>query len=132
MLGAKSNEHGLGTSLLERLEQQYCKLLEDQEKPSPYLKYLNRNYRCHHDIVAFLSKVIYKYPINCAPSFSMQKSHHGKHFPCVFYWSNCSDSKKISMAAKNTEANAVIRQVHRYFRNDEKDKCIISPFRTQV
>ena len=139
VLGDDSKKHGLAISLFERLEKEYNQLAG--ERGSDYVKYLAANYRCCPEIVMFLSKTIYKYPITCGPEACSERQHPAIRYPLVFYWCDFTHTKGMPLKGiMEFVAEAVSKQAQHYFVKwprewrhvKRREVCIMSPFRAQV
>ena len=137
VLGKEAQDHGLATSLLERLHA-YYNSDKMQSKTSEYSVSLMANYRCHSAILMLPSSLFYGSTLQCR---SEQMSHPLAPFPLQFI---CSSIKKIRnnlQGRDDAEAQILLEQVTKFVSNwpDHlwgpkclETVCIISPSADQV
>ena len=135
MLGKEAQEHGLATSLLERLHNQYIKLGEVTEK---HLASLLTNHRSQSGILMLPSSLFYGSTLQCR---TKDKPHPLASYPLQFICTSLKQAKSSPHSTDKLEAETLLNQVRRFVnqwpekqwgRKDLSRICIMSPSADQV
>ena len=131
MLGDKPNELGLGTSLLERLQNDYKKAGGNHKD---YIAHLRTNHRCHEDVLELPSQLFYN-------SSLLSRSTAGT-FPCapyplVFVCSSVADPQPDEEDISEDEAEILIGLFRQFSRKGDtrsfqEGTCFMALSRRQV
>ena len=128
-----AREHGLSTSLLERIHKSYNDIGEMSCSFS-----LLSNYRSHSGIMMLPSSLFYESTLQCTVN---AKTHPSAPFPLVFV---CSSIERISAANSSgtdeMEAKTLVNEVKKYiwdswpveWGKEISEVCIMTPSATQV
>ena len=135
MLGIEAQEHGLATSLLERLHNQYIELGEVTEK---HLASLLTNHRSQSGILMLPSSLFYGSTLQCR---TKDKPHPLASYPLQFICTSLKQAKSCPHSTDKLEAETLLNQVRRFVnqwpekqwgRKDLSSICIMSPSADQV
>ena len=131
MFGEVPQAYGLGTSLLQRLCQDYAKLGQLN-----HIAKLRTNYRCHKDLLQLSSDLFY------CQSKLIPAGHiplHPKHkYPLEFICSNVCATDAGDEDTNEHEADILLTEMQKLFRSGWhkewllKDVCIMALSRRQV
>ena len=131
VFGEVPQAHGLGTSLLQRLCQDYAKLGQLN-----YIANLRTNYRCHKDLLQLSSDLFYSQS-KLIPAGHIQLLPEHK-YPLEFI---CSDVHTRGAGAEDTnehEADILLTELRKLIQSgwpkkwSKKDVCIMALSRRQV
>ena len=113
VLGKEAQEHGLGTSLLERLHAYYVSN-EMNSVASEYSVSLLTNYRCHSVILMLSSSLFYGSTLQHRAE---QMSHPLAQFPLQFICSSIKRMGSNPQGKDEDEAQILLEQVKKYVTN---------------
>ena len=130
VLGDEAREHGLKSSLLERLQQLYTGY---GECASNHMVSLNTNYRCHQEIMKIPNELFYSSQIKSSPMIS--SPHPLAEFPLLFVCSSLTNE-----VDQKIEAQLLLEQIKRFVlhwpdqwgKRDIRKVCLATASRTQV
>ena len=135
VLGKEAQDHGLATSLLERLHNQYIELGELAEK---HLASLLTNHRSQSGILMLPSSLFYGSTLQCR---AKDKPHPLASYPLQFICTSLKQAKSNPHSIDRLEAETLLNQVTRFVsqwpeklwgRKDLSRICIMSPSADQV
>ena len=135
VLGTEAQEHGLATSLLERLHNHYIELGEVAEK---HLANLLTNYRCQSGILMLPSSLFYGSTLQCR---TRDKPHPLATYPLHFICTSLKLVKSNSHSENALEATTLLNQVQKFVERWPEKKwgakdlskvCIMSSSPDQV
>ena len=138
VLGDAARENGLKLSLLERLQNHYKKI---GDQATILQATLQTNYRCHMDILKFVSQIFYNSSVKESPKTKKIKSHPDFPFPLVFICSSKEEIKNYEFNMNLKEAQLLLSTLEEVLtRWQEADKnidvwsssCMLSSSRGQV
>lgn len=138
VLGKEAQEHGLGTSLLERLHAYYASS-EINSVANEYSVSLLTNYRCHNGILMLPSSLFYGSTLQCRAE---QMAHPLAQFPLQFICSSIKRMESNLQGKDEHEAQVLLEQVAKYVNNNWPSHlwgqqclesiCIMTPSADQV
>ena len=135
VLGDEAREHGLKSSLLERLLCLYKTF--PHHISLNYCATLVTNYSCHSEILALPAKLFYPdSPLKCKVPETV--THPNARYPLLFVCSSLDEEVQATDSVTNdSEAKILLQQVSRFTESwpgswDAKDFCIITQTRSQV
>ena len=131
VLGDEPQRHGLGVSLLERLQQAYK---DAGRKSYDHIAHLCINYRCHKDIHELSSRLFYGPSlIPMAKAITLLDAP----YPLVFVCSSVADPKQVADDTSMKEAEILIDGLRQFCKKGDtqsflKGTCFMAISRGQV
>ena len=111
VLGEEAREHGLKTSLLERLKLRY-KAIGEKTK---YLQTnLMENYRCHRDILKFASDMFYMSCVKPSAVTSSITVPYGFPYPLVFVCTSMEEIGHYEGSTNQFEADILMNMLNEH------------------
>ena len=143
VIGKEAREHGLKYSLLERLYELY--IYRSRGHAQDYVVQLNRNYRCHQEImkipnILFYDNKVYLQPACVQGQHPDAQTHPGTSYPLIFLCTGMG-SESYADTEADTEANELLEYLHtlviikwpdHWGVKNLKEVSIIAASRTQV
>lgn len=135
MLGEAAINHGLSTSLLERLHERYEKLVGDTHRAT-----LLTNFRCHHALLALPSYLFYDSALITAADTATHL-HPKTKYPLHFICSSLSQEREVKASTNEFEITLLLQQVLKYVKDwptkewgfkDLSKICIMTTTASQV
>lgn len=131
VLGKEAREHGLKTSLLERLK--FC--YDNIGEKTRYLQAnLMENYRCHKHLLKFASDMFYQSCVKPSAITSNIKVPHGFSYPLVFVCTSMKQIGNYDDSINDTEAAILMNMLSNNIATSDRAAtvCVLTSSRGQV